>query len=255
MGQRLSLSALACAALIGIGANANATTITQTFTATTGCGVSDCGTSGGTVTFTDSGTDASLASNQLKITFDNTTVASNVGPGSYLNSSVITGIVFNIQESINLISSFSFVDGNGTDLTSLWQIALNVDSNISPGNTIFDVTFDTTNGISGGIYNAADPGSNINNVFPDIAVLILTIGDPDPYNLTSVGDDSILRMQRVGTAGEGSLKIPTSTSSSSSGGGGASTSGPIPEPGTLTLMGAAILGGLFQYRRRNQTKA
>lgn len=44
------------------------------------------------------------------------------------------------------------------------------------------------------------------------------------------------------------------TSSTSSGGGGASTSGPIPEPGTLTLMGAAILGGLFQYRRRSQPR-
>lgn len=43
--------------------------------------------------------------------------------------------------------------------------------------------------------------------------------------------------------------------SSSSSGGGASTSGPVPEPGTLTLMGGALLAGLFLSRRRSQEKA
>lgn len=38
----------------------------------------------------------------------------------------------------------------------------------------------------------------------------------------------------------------------SSSGGGASTSGPVPEPGTLTLLGVAMLGGLFVYRRRGR---
>lgn len=40
----------------------------------------------------------------------------------------------------------------------------------------------------------------------------------------------------------------------STGGGGAS-SGTIPEPGTLSLLGAALLGGLFSYRRRRQVAA
>lgn len=39
---------------------------------------------------------------------------------------------------------------------------------------------------------------------------------------------------------------------SSSSGGGASTSGPVPEPGTLTLLGVSMLGGLFAYRRRSR---
>lgn len=42
------------------------------------------------------------------------------------------------------------------------------------------------------------------------------------------------------------------TPSSSSGN---PSSGPIPEPGTLSLVGAAILGGLFSYRRRRQSLA
>lgn len=45
------------------------------------------------------------------------------------------------------------------------------------------------------------------------------------------------------------LTVPT-TSSGSGGGGG---SGGIPEPGTLSLFGAAILGGFFYSRRRQQS--
>lgn len=37
--------------------------------------------------------------------------------------------------------------------------------------------------------------------------------------------------------------------------GGNPSNGPIPEPGTLSLVGAAILGGLFSYRRRRQSLA
>jgi hypothetical protein len=47
----------------------------------------------------------------------------------------------------------------------------------------------------------------------------------------------------------------SSSSSSSNGGGGGSSSNGIPEPGTLTLFGAGILGGLFAYRRRRQIAA
>lgn len=220
----------------------NATSITQIFEATTNCGAANCGTSGGKVTFTD------LGSNQLQITFDNTTIASNVGPNTYTNSSVITGIVFNIVQKINAISSFTFVDGNGGDLSAQWQVGIDINNETTPNNTVFDIAFETTNGINGGIYNFANPGTNINNVFPDIAKLILTISNPNPFILTSIGDDSILRMQRVGTNGEGSLKIPTSS-------GGIISSGPIPEPGTLSLLGAAILGGLFSYQRRRQAHA
>lgn len=39
------------------------------------------------------------------------------------------------------------------------------------------------------------------------------------------------------------------------GGSGGASSGTIPEPGTLSLLGAALLGGLFSYRRRQQVPA
>ena len=46
-----------------------------------------------------------------------------------------------------------------------------------------------------------------------------------------------------------------SGSSSSSSTGGGQSSGGIPEPGTLSLFGAAILGGFFYSRRRQQPQA
>jgi hypothetical protein len=229
------------AALVGA---VQATTVTETYSYSGNCGGNPCGTSGGIVTWTDS------AAGQLKITFDNTTVASNFGTST--NSSAITGLIFDIDQHINAISSWSFVAGDGTNLASQWNVAIDIDSSISPGNTVFDITFASGN-IIGGIYNYLDPGSNIANVYPDIAgagiaTLIINISDPSGWTFTGI-EDSVLRMQRVGPGGAYSLKLPPSTSTSS---------GPpvvIPEPGTLTLFGVGILGGLFAYRRRRQALA
>lgn len=213
------------------------------------------GINGGVVTFTNEG----VGANQLKITFDNTSLNNNVGPNDYLNSSLITGIVFNITQDINSASILSFEDKNGLDLTSYWTIGFNVDNETTPDNTTFDVAFETSQGVTGGIYNSASPGSELNNAFPDIATLIIQINDPNPWNLTNVGDDSILRMQRVGEGGEDSLKIVTSSSSTSGGAstsstsGGASTSGnQVSEPGILALLGIGLLAQAFMFASRRR---
>lgn len=70
----------------------------------------------------------------------------------------------------------------------------------------------------------------------------------DTYNHTIVGNDN-LKYVFAPFSHDGEA-----TSSSSSGGGGASTSGPVPEPGTLSLLGAALLGGVFQYRYRRRSR-
>lgn len=244
MTSKLALKALTLATLVAIGAStAGATTVEQIF-------FHGPTQSGGKVAFDDN-----LGLNKLRLTFDNTSNnydTDGVGPATYLNSSLITGIVFNVQMDISAISSFTFVDGDGANLASKWTVGINVNNNITPNNTVFDISFTTTNGVKGGIYNDASEGTNLNNAFPDLAELILTISEPDPWSLSSIGDDSVLRMQRVGPKGAGSLKLGASSSGSTS-----TTSGgtSVPEPGSLTLVGIALLGGLFHYRRRQLRRA
>ena len=197
------------------------------------------GINGGEVTFTD------LGSNLLQIEFDNTTSPVMVGPGTYLNSSVINGIVFDIEDDIEALSIVSFTAGNSLPITG-WDYELNVDNNITPNNTVVDFSFTATNGINDGIYNADDPGTNLDNAFPDIATLVLQITDPSSWALQAGGiSNDILRMQRVGFNGDGSLKIP--------GEGGTPPVGGVPEPSLVALFSMGLLGmGLSHHRRKRK---
>lgn len=205
--------ALLLAAVAGV-SNAS---IVRTYSATNGSGE---------LTFTD------LGSNKLQIEIDNTSDNNNVGPGVYLNSSLITGFVFDILDDINVMTVASFVDGSGTDLSGAYSVQLNVNNNITPGNTKVDVSIKTTNGVNGGIYNFAKPGSDTNNAVRDIATIVLDITDPDPWVLGSIQND-VLRMQRVGPNGGGSLKIPG-----------------VPVPAAVWLFGSGLLGLIGIARRR-----
>ena len=207
---------------------ANATLISQTFLS---------GVEGGIVTYDDN-----LGSNQLRLTFDNTSSSWN---------GAITGIVFNVSADIGAASVVSFMDGNNNAITG-WSVEINADNSITPGNTQFDIAF-TAGSVIGGIYNSG-VATNFDNVVPDIATLILNVTNPNPWSLASIGDDSILRMQRTGADGNGSLKIDISSSSSSGTSGQSSSGNNIPEPGMLALLCAGLLGQalLIRQRRRRQ---
>lgn len=189
----------------------------------------------GSITFDDD-----LGGNQLRLTFDNTSDFTNDGL-----SSLITGIVFNIEQDIDGASVSSFEDGDGNDLSSDWVLNLDFDNETTPGNTQLDVTFETTTGVMGGIYNAADPGDTSGSVVPDIATLIISVSSPNPWSLSSISDD-LLRMQRTGTDGEGSLKIPGDGPPPDE----PPPDEPMPAPGTLVLLGLGLLSFRLFRRRR-----
>jgi hypothetical protein len=208
---------LACSfVLLSIAGTANAIIITRDY--------SDPDGSGGQVTYSDFG------GNAFEIAIDNTTVGDL--------SSIITGLVFNIEADINS-TSFYMEDGAGNDITQYWDIDFNTGGNITPGNTQVDLYFDTTQGIGGGIYNGANP-NNTNNAYTDIAVMYLGVIDPNPWVMAADGiSEDRLRMQRTGPSGNGSLKID-----------GEEPPAGVPVPGTLFLLGLGLVG-LAGSRRRN----
>ncbi len=176
----------------------------------------------GVVTYTDI---SSLYNYVLQIEIDNTSAANM--------SSIITGLVFDIDQDINAMTVTSFVDGDGMDLSSAYNVELNLNNNITPNKMVADLAITTTNGINGGIYNAAGNSGNLANTFPDNAILTLSIiTDPNSWTLNAISND-ILRMQRTGVDGQGSLKIPG-----------------VPIPAAVWLFGSGLLGLVGVARRK-----
>ena len=207
--------------LLAIAGTAHANPITRKYQYTEDVGA----VSGGLVTYESSG-------QTLTITIDNTTTGAL--------SSAITGLVFDIDADINGATVASFQDGTGTAIPN-WTVQFNADGSITPGNTTVDIYFARGN-IKEGIYNALNP-QNTTKLVPDVAVLILTITDPASYGgLASISSD-ILRMQRTGLDGLGSLKLPGTTPDDPE------EPDPIPLPGTLLLLGAGLLGLRLTRRR------
>lgn len=229
-------------------APAKAVLITEYFYATT----SDGGIGSAVVTINHtSGT------NTMTVQIDNTTP--NLTIGGQTNSSVITGFGFDMigPASLPSISSWSLNAFNkdcalnlpgcdSVDLTSMYTRSYS-----SGFGGIFgppmDYLFKASNGINGGIFNAASMGNITGNVYSDTGVLMsvlqkttLTINFASAFTLTSIPMAS-LRMQRVGINGAGSLKILATEEQIMS----------ASEPGTLALFGIG-LATIYMRRRASR---
>lgn len=214
--------ALAVGSLLAFAPAADATVITKSFSAQTNSGVGS-----GKITFDDNG-----GSNTLTLRIDNTSPNQTVD--GYVNSSIITGFGFDSAPDLPTIQSWTIVSGTGVNLTSYYRYNEDYGFGGTGGGVAVENLFKTRNGINGGIYNSAAYG-NIANAFPDIAVV--TIQFYTPFSL-SIIPTAVLRMQRVGINGAGSLKILATEEQIAS----------ASEPGAIAIFGLG-LAAIFVRRR------
>ncbi len=175
----------------------------------------------------------------LTLTIDNTSSVDLMGGTTGGNSPGITGIGFNIDPELSLISwemSAYTVGGVFTTIGSSDPGIYEWIMGTSGVGVEFDYLPNTFGSVSGALYNpaaAGDPnntlpgGSNAN--FFTTAVLELDFSGSGQIT------DTWLRMQNVGAEGEGSTKSPGA---------------PVPEPATMLLLGTGLLGTAIVSRRK-----
>ncbi len=147
------------------------------------------------------------------------------------NSPLITGWGFSTTPDLPAIQSWSVIAGNGVEITAQYQLTEDGSVTGYGGKSaplFLEEMVQTTNGPVGGIYNAASPG-NTANAFPDIAVFTLTF--TAPFALGQL-DKTVLRMERVGYNGTGTLKLL----------GYAAETRAVPEANALLLLLTGFLG-------------
>lgn len=145
------------------------------------------------------------------------------------------------------ISVNPVIIGSKTDadlITPLLPWSLEYEPDNVIGIKYLDYFYTNVGGVSEALYNpTASVAAAAND--PYFTEAILTIIFEDSVEFVD-GSGAYVRMQNVGDGGEGSLKLFDYWTDENGGGGGGD---PIPEPSTLILLGAGIVG-LVAYRRK-----
>jgi hypothetical protein len=228
--RNLGLGALAAVGALAFAAQANAALLTANLEDFT-----NGGGFFGKVTLEDT------APNTISITLD---VADPINPG--LTEADILGVWFDVDDE-SVLASLQTAYTNDT----LFQ-------NIVPAGTIQAALF-SANGVNsvGGANNNLNGGGGAGEDF-DIGIAVGTQGGPGGFNQTITFDmvltgldTSLFLDQRVGMRVQ-SIDVPGFGGSSKLlGDAGGNGTTPVPEPATLALLGAGVIGlGILRRRRQ-----